>query len=232
MRGEMVSLGGGAGYYVPSVKGRGKAVVVLHEWWGLSGHMRDVAERFAEVGYSALAPDFFHGKHVGDVDTASELMLALTEKDVMDVFREVWGYLSKEPTVEWGKAGVVGFGMGGAIALYVASVYPEVVGACVTFYGIHPNIVPVWSSLKAPVLAFFGGQDGVISEQTRKDFARRLQHHGVPYQEVVYPMAEHGFFNDDRPEVYDAEASADAWARLLKFLTLHLDWREVPAGEL
>ncbi len=232
VRGRMVPLGISEGYYVPSCKGKGRAVVVLHEWWGLSEHIKDVAERFGEAGYSALAPDFFRGRHVGDVDTASECMLALTEKEVVDVLEGVWRYLSEEGTVEWGKVGVVGFGMGGAIAVYSASVYPEVVGACVTFYGIHPNIIPVWSALKAPVLAFFGGQDAVISAEIRRDFARRLQEVGVLYQEVVYPSAEHGFFNDDRPEVYDAEASADGWERLLKFLTLHLDWQGVPTGEL
>lgn len=207
-------------------------MVVFHEWWGLSEHLRDVVERFAEVGYSALAPDFFHGRHVGDVDTASELMLALTEREVADVMEGVWGYMREEPTVEWGRVGVVGFGMGGVIGVYSASLYPEVVSACVTFYGVHPNIVPVWSAIRAPVLAFFGGRDAVISEQMRKDLAQKFHQHKVSYQEVVYPSADHGFFNDDRPEVYDAEASADAWERVLKFFALYLDWRGSPGGEL
>ena len=223
--GEMVQIpfdGGNTGGYVAKPKqGSGPGVIVIQEWWGLVDHIKDVCDRFADEGFVALAPDLYHGKTAKSPDEAGKLMMAMrideAEKDLSAAGR----YLLTLDSVSSKKVGVVGFCMGGALALYTATKNPQI-GACVVFYGGHPKVKPDLPNLHAPVLGLYGEKDRSITPDSVRELERKVKALGKSIEVVIYPGAEHAFFNNTRPEVYNAEAAADAWRRTVEFLREHL----------
>ena len=228
MAGQMIefrSNGGSAqGYLALPESGRGPGVVVIQEWWGLVPHIKDVAERFAAAGFVALAPDLYRGDVARSPDEAGKMMMALniaqTEKDL----RGAVDYLLGHEATEGDSVGIVGFCMGGALSLYGAS-KNERVGACVVFYGIHPNARPDIENLRAPVLGLFAERDSFVPPAAVEELERKLKAAGKSVETHIYPGTDHAFFNDTRPEVYDHEAAADAWRRTVEFFRANLSRR-------
>ena len=223
---EFQSNGGTAqGYLSLPESGRGPGVVVIQEWWGLVPHIKDVADRFAAAGFVALAPDLYHGDVARSPDEAGKMMMALniaqTEKDL----RGAVEYLVNHEATEGGGVGTVGFCMGGALSLYAAS-KNERVGACVVFYGVHPKVEPDFDNLRAPVLGLFAEKDSFVTPEVVRQLEERVRAHGKAIETHIYPGTDHAFFNDTRPEVYDAEAAADAWRRTVEFFREHLGSRQ------
>jgi carboxymethylenebutenolidase len=210
-----------AGYFTRPTAGSGPGVVVIQEWWGLVPHIEDIANRFAAEGFVALAPDLYHGQRAKGPDEAGKLMMALNidraEKDLAGAI----DYLQQQPGVTGSTVGVVGFCMGGALSLFAASKNPEV-GACVVFYGGHPNVKPDLAALHAPVLGLWAGKDGFVTPQVVQQLDQQLTAAGKRHDFHTYPDSQHAFFNDTRPEVYDAAASKDAWRRTLEFFRREL----------
>jgi carboxymethylenebutenolidase len=196
-------------------------VVVLQEWWGLVPHIEDVADRFAAEGFVALAPDLYHGKKASGPDQAGKMMMAMNIDRTEQDLRGAIDYLLAQPGVTGSKVGTVGFCMGGALSLFAASKNPAV-GACVVFYGGHPHVKPDLERLEAPVLGLYAGKDGFVTPELVKDLDRQLTALGKRHEFRTYPNADHAFFNDTRPEVYDAEAAADAWKKTLAFFRREL----------
>ena len=223
--GEMVQFrsngGNTEGYLAIPQSGTGSSVIVIQEWWGLVDHIKDVCDRFAEEGFVALAPDLYHGKTTKSPDEAGKLMMALrideAEKDLSGAIE----YLSTHDSSTSEKVGVVGFCMGGALSLYTATKNPHV-GACVVFYGGHPNVKPDLPNLHAPVLGLYAGKDGFVTPDSVRQLENKLKELGKPIEAIIYPETDHAFFNDTRPEVYNAEAADDAWRRTVEFLRNHL----------
>ncbi|MBV8857177.1 MAG: dienelactone hydrolase family protein [Acidobacteria bacterium] len=225
MAGQMIefqSNGGTAqGYLSLPESGHGPGVVVIQEWWGLVPHIKDVADRFAAAGFVALAPDLYHGDVARSPDEAGKMMMALniaqTEKDL----RGAVEYLLNQEATEGDGVGTVGFCMGGALSLYAAS-KNERVAACVVFYGIHPKVEPDFENLRAPVLGLFAEKDKSVPPEAVRALEEKARAHGKSIETHTYPGTDHAFFNDTRPEVYDADAAADAWRRTLEFFREHL----------
>jgi len=207
--------------YLARPKGRGPGVIVIQEWWGLVPHIEQIADRLAEAGFVALAPDLYHGESTKSPDQAGKLMMALRVDQAERDLAGAIDHLAALPEVSSTKIGTVGFCMGGALSLFAASKNPEV-GACVVFYGGHPNIKPDLAALQAPVLGFYADKDGFVTPQLVKALDDELARLGKRHEFHTYPDADHAFFNDHRPEVYDAAASADAWGKLLAFFTREL----------
>ena len=111
--------------------------------------------------------------------------------------------------------------MGGALSLYAATKNPKV-GACVVFYGGHPNVKPDLPNLQAPVLGIYAERDGFVTPELVHQLERQLKKLGKSVEVHIYPGVDHAFFNDQRPEVYAEKASADAWRRVLEFFAKHL----------
>src|ERR1041384_7630423 len=225
MASEMVEFksNGGVtkGYLSVPEAGKGPGVIVIQEWWGLVPHIKNVADRFAAEGFVALAPDLYHGRATTSPDEAGKLMMALdiaqTEKDL----RGAINYLLAHPAVTSAKVGTVGFCMGGALSLYAAT-KNEQVGACVVFYGGHPKVQYDLANLHAPVLGLYAGRDNFVTPAVVHELEARLKELDKPAELHIYEDADHAFFNDDRPEVYNAEAAADAWQRTVNFFREHL----------
>jgi len=118
--------------------------------------------------------------------------------------------------------GVVGFCVGGGLALFLASRKPEVT-AVVCYYGF-PRQGMNWdlSAVKAAVLGHAAEQDDFAPPEVTERIERELRDAGVDVTFHHYPGTTHAFFNDDRPEVHDAEAADLSWRRTLEFLREHL----------
>ena len=219
---EFSSNGGTTtGYLAIPEKGKGPGVVVIQEWWGLVDHIKDICDRLAAEGYVALAPDLYHGKTTKSPDEAGKLMMAIqidqTEKDL----RGAVDYLLNHDATTGNKMGIVGFCMGGALALYAASKNPNI-GACVVFYGGHPKVKPDLPNLQAPVLGIYAERDTFVTPASVRDLERQLKELGKPVEVHIYPNVDHAFFNDQRPEVYDEKAAQDGWRRTIQFFATHL----------
>ena len=226
MAGQMVefpSNGGTAqGYLAKPASGRGPGVLVIQEWWGLVDHIKDVAERFAAEGFVALAPDLYHGQATSEPDEAGKLMMALNIDQAAKDLRGAAQYLLREGSVTSRKVGVVGFCMGGQLALYAATVAPDEIGAVVDFYGIHPNVQPDFSKLKAPVLGVFAERDSFVPVEAVRELEAKLRAQGVETDFKIYEGTDHAFFNDTRPDVYNESAARDAWGRTINWFRKHL----------
>jgi carboxymethylenebutenolidase len=209
------------GYLSVPESGEGPGVVVLQEWWGLVDHIKDVADRFADAGFVALAPDMYHGQKADHPDDAGRLMMALSIERAEKDLRGAIDYLLSLPETTSERVGSVGFCMGGQLSLYAACGNPKV-GACVDYYGIHPSVKPNLAGLKAPVLGFFGATDPYVSAEAARQLQADLESRGKKVEFHIYPGAGHAFYNDSRPEAYNAELAEDSWLRMLAFYREHL----------
>lgn len=210
-----------SGYLSLPDSGKGPGVVVIQEWWGLVPHIKDVADRLANVGYVALAPDLYHGTSTASPDEAGKLMMALnideTEKDLRGAIR----HLIDHDATTIDKVGTVGFCMGGALSLYAACKNPQV-AACVVFYGGHPNVKPELENLQGAVLGLYAGNDTFVTPASVRELEQNLNRLGKNADIHIYPNTEHAFFNDHRPQIYNQDAADDAWQRVLEFYQRHL----------
>lgn len=201
---------------LPEGGAKGPGVLVIQEWWGLVDHIKDVADRFAAEGFVALAPDLYHGDKTTSPDEAGRKLMAL---DIARAGGDLVGaaqYLLSLPEVEPKKVGAVGFCMGGQLALYGATLSPQI-GATVDFYGIHPNVDPDLSRLAGPVLAHFGKSDDFVPQDKASALVDELKAAGAAVTAHFYD-AGHAFFNDARPEAYHEGSAKLAWSRTLAFL--------------
>jgi len=219
---EFQSNGGNTpGYLSKPESGYGPGVVVIQEWWGLVPQIKDVCDRFADQGFVALAPDLYHGKVAKSPDEAGKMMMALRIEEAEKDLKGAIDFLAAQEATTGDKVGVIGFCMGGALALYAATKNSKV-GACVVFYGGHPKVKPDLPNLQSPVLGIYGELDGSVTPLLVHELEDQLKKLGKSFEVHIYPGAGHAFFNDARPEVYNAEAAADAWRRTIEFLKKNL----------
>jgi carboxymethylenebutenolidase len=220
MSGTMIEFKGNgenySGYLSPSAKGQGPGVIVIQEYWGLVGHIKSVADRFAAAGYTALAPDFYHGKTTKEPDEAGSLMMQLQIPEATKVINGAIEALLANPATTGEKVAVVGFCMGGQLSFFAATINPNI-GACVSYYGIHPGIRPKVKELKAPFMGFFAEFDEFVTPTMVSTLHLDLSEAGKTFRIHEYPGRRHAFFNDERPEVYDKEAADDSWAKMISF---------------
>jgi carboxymethylenebutenolidase len=222
--GEMVSFKANGrdaqGYLATPPSGRGPGVVVIQEWWGLVPHITSICDRLASEGFVALAPDLYHGESTKSPDEAGKLMMALRVDEAEKDMRGAVQHLLKHPTVTRRKAGTIGFCMGGALSLFAASKNAEV-GACVVFYGGHPNVHPDLPNLSAPVLGLYAEKDGFVTKDSVQKLDAELTRLGKRHQFHIYPGVDHAFFNSEGKN-YDAATAEDAWRRAVAFLRTEL----------
>lgn len=221
--GELTELGAVPGYLArPSGDGPWPALIVIQEWWGLSEHIKDVADRFASVGYLSFAPDLYHGElaQLGDHDKAMELTQKYGPSGPADLGK-AFDALKGHPDCN-GKVGSVGFCFGGRMSLLLGISRP--IDAVCTFYGGGmQQVFDRLGTLRSPVLGLFGDQDGSIPAGTIQEFDKVLDRVSVKHEVIVYPGAGHAFFRDTDPETYRPEAARDAWERATKFFAENLN---------
>ncbi|WDF32806.1 dienelactone hydrolase family protein [Arthrobacter agilis] len=219
-------------------------LVLIHEVWGLVGHTRDVADRFAREGYAVVAPDLLADQGVTE-ETTRGLGEAIAGPDdearneaqpklrallaplqdpgfgalTTERARACFSYLHDDEEVA-GRVGITGFCFGGSYSFSLAVHEPRLL-ACVPFYGHADFSAEELAGITAPVLAFYGQDDtGLTAELPALEAA--MHRAGVRFEAVVYPDAGHAFFNDSNRFAYRAAPAEDAWRRTLDFLAQHL----------
>jgi carboxymethylenebutenolidase len=211
--------------YVAHPDGEATAVVLLiQEWWGINDHIRDLAGRYANEGYICVAPDLFRGKLAKDSTEAAKLMQGLAIEDGLETIQAAIVETKRTHSVQ--KIGITGYCMGGTFALRAACEISELAAAA-PFYGDIPE-EDVLKKLKVPTLFIAGKRDAWINPEKVNGLIEAARKYDLPVEVVTYD-ADHAFFNNTRPEVYDPEAAADAWQRVLDLFRKKLA-AAVPAG--
>lgn len=228
--------------YVAEPKGKIRgAVLVIHEVWGLSDHIKSVTDRFAAEGYVALAPDLLAETDIAA--HADELQLDLFDpkkrnaaqpklRQLMAPMQEP-GFAEKalgrlrvcfdelyDRTDGERRVAVVGFCFGGSYSLSLATQESRL-RAAVPFYGHAPEDQDAYKDIACPVLAFYGEQDSGLVDDLPQ-LQRHMEAAGVDFTAKVYDGCGHAFFNDSNKFAYNEAAARDAWQLTLKFLSKNL----------
>lgn len=226
--GEKVSFAsnGGTceGYLAIPESGSGPAVIVIQEWWGLVGHITSIADRFAKAGFVALAPDLYHGVIAKEPDHAMKMLMGLAmDKAALDIDGAA-KYLSDRDDVSGKGIGAVGFCMGGSLALWSATLSPEIT-ATVAFYPGLPweRMSPNWQNYSGKSAQIHCSEsDGKSTAPGIQEAVKSIESAGGDAETFDYPGTHHAFFNDERPEVFDKDASALAWDRMITFFNISI----------
>lgn len=211
---SFTSNGGTCGGYLAN--GGGPGVIVIQEWWGLVPHIQDVTDRFAAEGFTALAPDLYHGESSSEPDGAGKLMMGLNLAQAAKDLSGAVDFLCQ--TTAGDKVGVVGYCMGGGLAMVLASQRPDAVAAVAPYYGVipWPSAQPDWGHIQAKVVGEYAEHDDFANPETVRGLQEQLQSLGKDATLNIHAGCHHGFFNDARPDVYDAQAASVSFARTLE----------------
>lgn len=190
----------------------GKAVILIQEWWGLNDHIKGIANRYADEGFTAIAPDLYRGRIAANPQEAGAMMQALQLEDGLDTIKNAISKASE--TYGFAHFGITGYCMGGTYALRAACTL-EGLSASTPFYGDIPE-EDVLKNLSVPTIFISGTKDQWINAEKVGYLEEITEKYELPVTSVKYE-ADHAFFNNTRPEVYNAEASKDAWALVTGF---------------
>jgi carboxymethylenebutenolidase len=212
------------GYLATPVSGNGAGVIVIQEWWGLVNHIRDVSGRFAAEGFVALAPDFFHGAKTDEPDEAARLLMGLAMNQAAKDIQGAARYLDSRDDVTGNGVGVVGFCMGGSLALWTGALADEVKVAIAFYPGLPwEKMSPTWGNYaNKSAMIHASEDDGSSAADGIRTAVTGIENAGGSVEVYDYPGSHHAFFNDERPEVHDKEHADTAWRRTLDLLNARL----------
>lgn len=205
----------------PELGGPFPGLVMLHDQWGLTGHVRSQARRFAELGYYVIAPDLFDRETATTPEQAQVLIERLGESARAHVNAALHALRTHHKCNN--KIGLIGWGMGGNLALKTA-IHQDDLRATVMFYNVPgENVLPAeLLMLASPVLAIFGALDALCPPVAVDKLRATFEQSSVEHRVISYPDVGRDFFNDSHPS-FDAEIAEQAWTEALKFLNLHLE---------
>ncbi len=203
----------------PAGTDKAPALVLIQEYWGINDHIRSLADRLAKEGFLVIAPDLYHGKVAKDAAEAGALMTAL---DTLAAVKEIGATADflKAHARGNGKVGVIGFCLGGALAL-ASACHLDGLSAVVPFYGLPPDEKVDYAKVSAPILMHVAKRDAWVTVEKAEAVKKKLEAAGKSITLETYD-ADHAFVNDTRPEIYDAANAALAWSRSIEFLQKNL----------
>ncbi len=204
-----------AGYLAVPAQPNAPGVIVLHAWWGLNPFFKKFCDRLAAEGFAAFAPDLNNGKIAKTIAEAKQLM---TERDLerqQAIVVAASDFLRSRPAVRQEALSVIGFSMGAAWSLVLASERPEDIGKVILFYGSYYGMD--FTKVRANILGHYAETDEYEPVDERRAMEADMRTVGLKPAFHIYPNTKHWFFEEDRPE-YDAEAAKLAWTRTLEFL--------------
>jgi len=217
---------------MPDKGGPFPTVLVVQEVFGVHEHIKDLCRRLAKLGYFAIAPELYArqgdpSKYTDIPALISEIVVKVPTEQVVSDLDATEAYAKSTGKADTAKLAVTGFCWGGGATWMYAAHNPDL-KAAVPWYGsdrkisdiIQKNPVDIAGSVKCPVLAFYGGQDQSIPQETVDKRQGACKAAGKTCEAKVYPDAPHGFNADYRPS-YRADDAKDAWARMLAWFKEH-----------
>ncbi|NOT27221.1 MAG: dienelactone hydrolase family protein [Acidobacteria bacterium] len=211
-----------AGYLATPAAGSGPGVLVIQEWWGLDWGIKEMTDKLGAAGFVALAPDLYHGELAGhtEMDKAGKLMQGLPPERAAKDMSGAIDYLASHPSVKGDGIGVVGFCMGGMLALILAANRPDKVKAVVPFYGFpQGSSEPDWSKLTAVVRGHMAERDDFFPPAAARALEAKLQGMGKDVTITVHPGTGHAFMSSHNAlGTRDAELAAQLWPVVTSFL--------------
>ena len=203
---------------LPDTGGRHPAIIVIQEFWGVNDWIKEQAQKFAQQGYVALAPDLYRGQVASDPEHAHELMRGLPQDRGIRDLQAAFDYLASRSDVNPAKIGSVGWCMGGGYSLLLAENEPKL-AACAVNYGSMPTDPAIIQKIQAPVLGNFGAEDRGISPDAVHAFEKGMNDAGKTIDVKIYDGAGHAFENPNNKSGYRPDAATDAWARMVGFFS-------------
>ncbi|HTL61251.1 MAG TPA: dienelactone hydrolase family protein [Nitrospira sp.] len=208
----------------PQEKGTYPGIVLLHEWWGLNSQIKDLGARLACEGYGVIIPNLYArigGMVTGNAEVAEALMGKLNEALAVQDINSCCEFLNTREFIKRNIHGVVGFGMGGTLAMRFAS-HRKRLRAAVSYYGrlIQPDTV--LKDVFCPVLYHHAEQDPWVSVQAVDRLRQSAQEYKKTVEIRTYAGAPHAFSNESRADAYREEMAAEAWTATALFLKQHL----------
>lgn len=213
------------GYYAPA-PGAADApgIVMLEEWWGVTDHIKRTADELAAAGFRVLIPDLYRGRTAAVGDEANHLMQGLDFGDAAT--QDARGAAQYLKSTGSKKVGVIGFCMGGALALLAAMYVPDEFDAAVTFYGFPPPEAGDAGSIKVPLQGHWATKDDFFPIGRVDQIEAQLKEAHRTYEFHRYD-AQHAFHNPNQPGHaglghYKKDLAELAWRRSTEFLKKNL----------
>ena len=206
----------------PDRSGPMPAIVVIQEVFGLNDDIRDIARKFASLGYVTLAPELYHGEESIDLEEARKFRMAMNMEQAEQELDSAVRYLRALPKVDGSPVGVIGFCMGGGLCLNTAirSSGPgtAAIDAAAIFYGGGdlPSDDQV-RQIKCPIFGAYGAEDHGIPPEKIHQFQSLLNASNVQNELHIYEGAGHSFFNTARPSEFNETAAGEAWSHVTAF---------------
>ncbi|MBI4524781.1 MAG: dienelactone hydrolase family protein [Deltaproteobacteria bacterium] len=218
----------------PKRDGRGPGLLIVHHHYGITGHLKSFACNLAELGYTTVVPDLYgllgcpapYHAHTG-----SEVQARTTDAQFVEVIHRGWSYLCGRSDIDPGHAGVIGFCMGGRIAIHFVSAEPSVKA----FVGYYPSVRDEQPSelrprhpcdaargFKSPSLIYYGGEDRVAPIHIQERLWKSLIENGQRLEWHFLPHAGHGFALADG-DCYDPHLASLVWPLTADFLARELE---------
>jgi len=204
----------------PQEKGVYPGLVLLHDWWGLTGQMKDLGAKLACEGYMVIVPNLYGrlgGMVTANDDVAAALMDKQIEEHVLTDINSCCEYLNTRTIAKRNIHGVVGYGMGGSYALRFAC-HRKRLHAAVSYYGKILQPLELLKSLSSPLLYHHAGKSAWTTQEETDALRAAAAEHGKQADIHVYPDASQSFCNDMKPSTYRADDTALAWERTAVFL--------------
>ena len=197
-----------------------RGLLLFQEAFGVNAHIRDLAGRFAALGFLVIAPELFHRTAprfdcaYSEFAKAAPQLEAITEAGLDADVRAAYSWLEGKGV--GGSIAAVGYCLGGRVSFVANSGVP--LRGAVSYYGGRiPTVLHRAPKLGAPMLFFWGGLDHHIPDQQHQAVIKGVRDANKPFVDVVFSHADHGFFCDARPS-YEPASAAQAWALTLAFL--------------
>lgn len=212
-----MSLTQANGYLAIPPTGKGKAVLVLHAWWGLNDTIKAFCTRLAEEGFIAFAPDLYHGKvtdKIAEAENLSSALLGNLPQAQADLDAAI-ALLKEHPAASDASLAVIGFSLGAYYALELSATKPDIIQSVVLFYGTRPGD---YSHSKAAYLGHFAETDEFEPLTEVNNLEESLKRAGRQVEFHHYSGTGHWFFESDRVDAYNESAATLAWERTIAFL--------------
>ena len=217
-------------------------ILVIHEVWGLDDHIKSVADRLANEGYLALAPDLLAGSDL-EVERLRDLKDSLFDPEQRSAAQpqlrklmapmqnpdfgkatksktvQCFDYLYHLPEVRQSVA-VIGFCFGGTYS-YILAVNEPRLQLALPFYGHADFLTEELKKIACPIRAFYGEKDKGLAEQMEK-LPPKMKAADVDFEQKIYTDCGHAFFNDTNKFTFNRAAATDAWEQSLAYLTKYV----------